>query len=227
MLKRILVTSLLLVLLTGCGSDELLSETVNGRSNSGASVKDMLTDERFDDEEFIYTSDVTLDTYTFDDTLATLRSAVTEYGGYIEYEDESNGALKYEGTVERRIELTIRIPSEFVSGFEEELRDIAYLVSRETAVTGVTRKYNSERMHVTSSRNTVDYATFNVELREEDDVPETFQEKVSEAITGAGSSFLSRLQTLIVDFIYTTPYLVVLLLVGLIINLVSKKVKRG
>ena len=95
-------------------------------------------------KKIIHTGHVSLETLEFDKSIETLKSLVTECGGYIESSDISgNGFVEEnEGYVScRYAEFVLRVPCDYYESFQDSFTEIGYVRSFGDNVEDITRSY--------------------------------------------------------------------------------------
>lgn len=145
-----LLAAVLLVSLTACGGNsagsdaaemEYAAEAPAGMENglttdSQASSAEVLPENR----KLIKTVRMEAETEALDDMLSALDGKITELGGYVENREVYNGST-YAQRRYRNASLTIRIPTETVSGFVEHVSGISNIVSSNESVEDITLQY--------------------------------------------------------------------------------------
>ena len=96
-------------------------------------------------EKLIYSGSITLQTLEYDKTVQSIRRKVTETGGFVQYEDESDGNDSWyynEGSSSRRYaQIQARIPSEKFEGFLESLQEDGQVMNRHVSVDNISQTY--------------------------------------------------------------------------------------
>lgn len=96
-------------------------------------------------EKIVYTSDVTLESLKYDDTLSGIRSLIQKYDGFIQSENEyDNGGLWYSEDYRsyRTMNLTVRIPTSHFDEFLDGIEENAHATSKSKNADNITREYN-------------------------------------------------------------------------------------
>ena len=100
----------------------------------------------FDGQKMIYTYDMTVETYTYDEFESWVRGRVGEYGGYI----ENSRSDRYGST--RRLYLTARVPASKAQDFIGDLHGNGNVVSESEDAEDVTLEYSDTEARIESLR---------------------------------------------------------------------------
>ena len=178
-----LLTLLLLIgLLSGCGASTEASMAVTqgtasnksesamdmempmeemkeelGFDNNMAEAEEMKSEEAQNDalagRKLIYTYRAEMQTLKFEETVASIESAVQKAGGYIEQSSRSgSGAIDYGRIYERTASYTLRIPANAAGDFMEGLADIAAVTYSNQWVDDVTDYYYDSEARLNNLR---------------------------------------------------------------------------
>ena len=100
-------------------------------------------------EMLVYRCNIALDTLNFDETLTTLKTKIEEYHGFVERENQTDGAAsggRYvldEDEKDYYYTATIRIPSEYYDSFVNAASGIGVLRSKNSSVDNVATRYGT------------------------------------------------------------------------------------
>lgn len=159
MRKKIrLLASLLMVslLAAGCGSSDKFMATESAMatedyaveeekafdemsSNSGAVNADILTVAQ-SNRKLIRTVDLEIQTKEFDTVLTSVQERVQELGGYVEQSSIDSGSSYY-SSYNRYSYLTVRIPSDKLDGFLENVKETANVTNISESTEDITLRY--------------------------------------------------------------------------------------
>ena len=163
MKTRIRILSVLLVvsLLAGCGasSKEMTSAATMGMVEESA-AEEYVTDEMYETEtsagsievgmeisetaqvnrKLIRTFDIQIQTKEFDDVVAGVQKKVQELGGYIETSSIDSGSMYY-SSYNRYGYMTVRIPSDKLDGFVENVKETSNVTSISESTEDITLNY--------------------------------------------------------------------------------------
>lgn len=129
------------------GEEEYDYAGTAGNSGGNASYGESGETEILTGEKLVYTCELTLQTLDYDTCVRTIRKNISNYGGFIEDETESDSAYRwyYENYVKkngtRTLSLTIRIPSENYDTFLETLEGNGKIISKSSYVENISRQY--------------------------------------------------------------------------------------
>ena len=106
------------------------------------------TQEYLSNQKLIYSSNVEIETLTFEETTNAVRSMIEKYDGFVESDYVSDDSWnwyysdykKTNGTMEERI--VIRIPTENYKSFLEDLTGTGKVISKSENVENITKSYN-------------------------------------------------------------------------------------
>jgi len=175
----LLLAMLLLILsLTACGasSNEVTTESATGSWNGSDMKYEDSMDAEMPKEELgfesapeemdkgeqndalagrklIYTYRAEMQTLEFEETVASIESAVQKAGGYIEQSSRSgSGAIDYGRVYERTASYTLRVPANAAGDFVESLADIAAVTYSNQWVDDVTDYYYDSEARLNNLR---------------------------------------------------------------------------
>ena len=101
------------------------------------------------DEMLIYECQMVINTIEFDDSIASFKETIKNYGGFIENENFQQNSYSYtyfeeDGDLEtdRTYYATVRIPSDKYEEFTSKLGELGRVKSKNAYVTNVTQEYN-------------------------------------------------------------------------------------
>ena len=119
----------------------------NTANTSGDEAPDTSGDAENYSEKLVYTCNVTMETTEFDKTLAAIKAAIKELGGFIQSESASDSAgnwyySDYKKTYGTLVEeITVRIPSENYEQFLNGLNDSGKITNKDQSVENITKTY--------------------------------------------------------------------------------------
>lgn len=126
-------------------------------------------------KKIIYTSNVVLETKTYNDTYDRLIQLINDNGGYIEYENFSNEKRSYlannDGSgvvIIATNNLTIRIPSKNYSNFMQEGLTLGNVLHRNQTVEDKTNEYNTNKSYVDILNDEVEYLDKQLDVLEDE-----------------------------------------------------------
>ena len=156
-LSLILVLTLLLTLLAGCGSsgstasydsgmvEYAMSDEVAMAPAEGAALKNDTADTGSaalpESRKWIVTVDLTAETDDLDALRAALDAKIAASNGYVENQNIYNGSTYQSGRRYRSASLTIRIPAGQVDAFLQDMGGIANIVRQNKSIEDVTLNY--------------------------------------------------------------------------------------
>lgn len=99
-------------------------------------------------QKLVYTSNVTLETKTYDETLTALRKSIKQVKGIVESEQESNNNASWDDlgrivTGNRSNYMTIRVPAESYEDFLAGIDELGIVTDKQSDVQNITRQYNN------------------------------------------------------------------------------------
>lgn len=176
----ILVTLMVLLSMTACGSANLMdakeemdigytssSMAQNSSKYDGASADVMekveaeegaVTGETqvINGDKLVYTCNLTLQTLEYDSCVKTIRENISKYGGFIEEESEYDDAYRWyygdyvKTTGTKHLTLTIRVPSAKYYEFLEQMEGAGKVISRNSYVENISRQYYETDAYIKS-----------------------------------------------------------------------------
>lgn len=201
MKKKSLILSVLIgcCLLAGCGSSDSSASAYKEAAGVTAEYSTDMSEESWDDygyedvdvameaatdntvvtfdqnKKIIYTSNVVLETKTYDETYNRLIQLINDNGGYIEYENYANEKRSYladnEGSgvvVIATNNLTIRIPSKNYSNFMQEGLTLGNVLHRNQTIEDKTSEYNTNKSYVDILNDEAEYLAKQLDVLEEE-----------------------------------------------------------
>ncbi len=126
---------------------EVTDPSDEGADEEGESRTDVGADAAKDKQKLVYTCDMVMETLEFEDTLKSVKEAVTKYSGIIERENQTDSDTYWYNNYNRHsatknIFLVIRIPTANYQAFLDDLDGNGKVVSRNMQVDNITRKYS-------------------------------------------------------------------------------------
>ena len=91
--------------------------------------------------KLIKTVDMTIETVSFDETIANLRNKINAIGGYIESEYSYNGSLYNNSNQSKYATITVRVPDTELDGFVNDVSGIGNVTQKTTSTRDVTLNY--------------------------------------------------------------------------------------
>ena len=91
--------------------------------------------------KLIKTVDMTIETVSFDETIANLRNKINAIGGYIESEYTYNGSLYNNSSQSKYATITVRVPDTELDGFVNDVSGIGNVTQKTTSTKDVTLNY--------------------------------------------------------------------------------------
>ncbi|SDJ54064.1 protein of unknown function [Lachnospiraceae bacterium G41] len=91
--------------------------------------------------KLIKTVDMTIETVSFDETIANLRNKINAIGGYIESEYSYNGSLYNNSSQSKYATITVRVPDTELDGFVNDVSGIGNVTQKTTSTRDVTLNY--------------------------------------------------------------------------------------
>ena len=91
--------------------------------------------------KLIKTVDMTIETVSFDETIANLRNKINAIGGYIESEYTYNGSLYNNSSQSKYATITVRVPDTELDGFVNDVSGIGNVTQKTTSTRDVTLNY--------------------------------------------------------------------------------------
>jgi hypothetical protein len=91
--------------------------------------------------KLIKTVDMTIETVSFDETIANLRNNINAVGGYIESEYSYNGSLYNSSSQSKYATITVRVPDTALDGFVNDVSGIGNVTQKTTSTRDVTLNY--------------------------------------------------------------------------------------
>ena len=91
--------------------------------------------------KLIKTVDMTIETVSFDETIANLRNQINAVGGYIESEYSYNGSLYNNSNQSKYATITVRVPDTALEGFVNNVSGIGNVTQKTTSTRDVTLSY--------------------------------------------------------------------------------------
>ena len=91
--------------------------------------------------KLIKTVDMTIETVSFDQTIADLRAKINSIGGYIESEYSYNGSLYNNSNQSKYATITVRVPDTSLEGFVNDASGIGNVTQKTTSTRDVTLNY--------------------------------------------------------------------------------------
>jgi len=91
--------------------------------------------------KLIKTVDMTIETVSFDQTIADLRAKINSIGGYIESEYSYNGSLYNNSNQSKYATITVRVPDTSLEGFVNDASGIGNVTQKTTSTSDVTLNY--------------------------------------------------------------------------------------
>ena len=91
--------------------------------------------------KLIKTVDMTIETVSFDETIANLRNKINAIGGYIESEYSYNGSLYNSSNQSKYATITVRVPDTELDGFVNDVSGIGNVTQKTTSTRDVTLNY--------------------------------------------------------------------------------------
>ena len=91
--------------------------------------------------KLIKTVDMTIETVSFDETIANLRNNINAVGGYIESEYSYNGSLYNSSNQSKYATITVRVPDTALDGFVNDVSGIGNVTQKTTSTRDVTLNY--------------------------------------------------------------------------------------
>ncbi|MBP5528466.1 MAG: DUF4349 domain-containing protein [Lachnospiraceae bacterium] len=91
--------------------------------------------------KLIKTVDMTIETISFDETIANLRNQINSVGGYIESEYSYNGSLYNNSNQSKYATITVRVPDTALEGFVNNVSGIGNVTQKTTSTRDVTLSY--------------------------------------------------------------------------------------
>lgn len=141
----------LLLLLTGCGSSSMKSDTVAetwaasydsgyGEDALGTNGSESSLDNLPQGRKFIIRMDITAEAQELEPALQTVTDRLTALGGYVEDQYIYNGSL-YSGRRYRNADLTLRVPADKLSELIATVEETGNVVSSSRSTEDVTLQY--------------------------------------------------------------------------------------
>ena len=151
MKKWICLLLVLLLLLTGCGSSSMKSDTVAetwaasydsgyGEDALGSNDSEGALDNLPQGRKFIIHMDITAEAQELEPALQTVTDRLTALGGYVEDQYIYNGSL-YSGRRYRNADLTLRVPADKLSELIATVEETGNVVSSSRSTEDVTLQY--------------------------------------------------------------------------------------
>ncbi len=94
-----------------------------------------------ENRKLIKTVDMTIETVSFDQTIADLRAKINSIGGYIESEYSYNGSLYNNSNQSKYATITVRVPDTSLEGFVNDASGIGNVTQKTTSTRDVTLNY--------------------------------------------------------------------------------------
>ena len=91
--------------------------------------------------KLIKTVDMTIETVSFDETIANLRNKINAIGGYIESEYSYNGSLYNNSSQSKYATITVRVPDTELDSFVNDVSGIGNVTQKTTSTRDVTLNY--------------------------------------------------------------------------------------
>ena len=110
-----------------------------------------VTDPVLSQEKLVYTGNLTIQSLEYDESITALKNKIKEYGGIIEWENESDSNYRwydsdYSGS--RTLNMTVRIPTENFEAFMNDAGGVGKVISRTTGVENISRQYNDTTVQI-------------------------------------------------------------------------------
>ena len=160
MKKGICLVLSLLLLLTGCGSSSMKSESVAetwaasydsgpGEDSLGTNGSEGTLDNLPQGRKFIIRMDITAEAQELEPALQAVTDRLTALGGYVENQYIYNGSL-YSGRRYRNADLTLRVPADKLSELIAAVEETGNVVSSSRSTEDVTLQYVDTESRVTA-----------------------------------------------------------------------------
>lgn len=106
-----------------------------------------------DGQKLIYSGDISIQTLEYDKSVSDLKSLVSDNGGFIESQNESNSNYDwyYDDSDDRGLRsatFTVRIPSDKFNDFLDSMTDLGQVMNKTTSTENITRTYNDNDAHI-------------------------------------------------------------------------------
>ena len=158
MKKWICLLLVLLLLLTGCGSSSMKSDTVAetwaasydsgyGEDALGSNDSEGALDNLPQGRKFIIHMDITAEAQELEPALQTVTDRLTALGGYVEDQYIYNGSL-YSGRRYRNADLTLRVPADKLSELIATVEETGNVVSSSRSTEDVTLQYEDTESRI-------------------------------------------------------------------------------
>lgn len=202
-MKKIFITLALITLLTGCSSDNSITQSTSDSAmsstatmpesfSSSTSDKSITSDEM--SEKISYTVDISLETKEFDENLQLLDQAIEKYDGFIE-------KSSVYGDTERVAQFTVRIPTEDYLDFLTELENTGNVYNTNTTTENLTSEFIDVNARLTTLELEESRLLDLLEIAENLEDIITIEERLSEVRYQIESYTTSlRVMTLKVDY---------------------------
>lgn len=112
-----------------------------GSTTSGIDSHGEISNTAQVNRKLIRTFDIQIQTKEFDDVIAGIQKKVQELGGYIEQSSIDSGSSYYGNQYNRYSYMTVRIPSDKLDGFVQNVKDTANVTNISEATDDITLKY--------------------------------------------------------------------------------------
>ncbi len=147
MFKKRITLLLVLLLVTGCSSNNIDSDLVKSAyylksDNSTDSYNSYVSD---DSQKNIVTSEITIETYDLDDSITYIDSLIDEYSCIIKSKSESKYSSDY-----RYAYLTLYVPTDQYDKFTNQLKEKDNVVSSSYNSENITEQYNDTESRLLS-----------------------------------------------------------------------------
>ena len=155
--------------------------------------------------KLIKTVNLSVETETFDELLATITEKTESFSGYIEESYTYNGS-NYYGRGTRNASMTIRIPAQELDGFLSSVSEVSNVISRNDSVSDVTLQYVDMESHKKALTAEQDRLLELLEQAESVEDIITIESRLSD-VRYQIESMESQLRTLQNQVSYSTVYL--------------------
>ncbi len=131
-------------------SGESKPADVTASDQEGASGKNDVIDQT----KIVYKANLRVESLEYDESKARIRAAITEVGGFIESESESDSSYGWynenatSGT--RTLYMTIRVPSASFDSFLTNMDGVGKVMSRSTNAENISKRYASTKTYIES-----------------------------------------------------------------------------
>ncbi|MBR2066762.1 MAG: DUF4349 domain-containing protein [Solobacterium sp.] len=171
--KKWLIVLFVVFMLVGCGSSgggsvtndsssyydakESVAESVSEegiQSGYVAEVSEGEIDPTSTQEKLVYRGYLRIQTLTYKEAVEEIQRLIKEYKGLVEHQNEYNNNYGrwYEEDSEGQmsLEMTLRIPTEKFQEFINALDGAGKVISKETSIENITKKYNDNQTRITA-----------------------------------------------------------------------------